>query len=87
MRDVLSSITINSFSCHFTMRVEREQESEVKTIANKISQPGTEIFSLMEKLSDHQKEMLLAFGEGLSFAVANADQPPAQHATDTRDSA
>ena len=54
-------------------------------MANKISQPGAEIFSLVEKLSDHQKEMLLAFGEGLSFAAASASLEP--ETIDTRDSA
>lgn len=54
-------------------------------MANKISQPGAEIFSLVEKLSDHQKEMLLAFGEGLSFAAASTSLE--SETIDTRDSA
>lgn len=43
------------------------------------------IFDLMAKLSDQEREVLFAFGEGLSFAASNAGQTP--DGATTRDSA
>ena len=45
------------------------------------------IFDLVAKLTDQEREVLFAFGEGLSFAAAAASSPPTQNAANTRDSA
>ena len=45
-------------------------------MADKVKQVEASIFDLVAKLTDQEREVLFAFGEGLSFSAANASQPP-----------